>query len=86
MIALSAPMFFNLNAAREWVKAQTLSETFLLVEHNASKELKDSLRAKVGDVPDNVYEFFNFSEWADFQAEENHSPFQRTSRLVEQWK
>ena len=58
----------NKQKALDWIQHATeRDEEFILVQHHASPEYKEAVRPRAGDVPENIYEFFNPMEWASFQ-------------------
>lgn len=68
MRACEAPLFLNKQKALDWIHHATeRDEDFILVQHHATPEYKAFVKPRAGDVPENIYEFFNPMEWASFQ-------------------
>ena len=86
MKAIQAPIFTDLEQARQWVNAQSLDEVFYLIERKATPEYKRRVRPFVGEVVDSLYEFFTLTEWVELREEHPlHNPPKRTVRLIECW-
>jgi hypothetical protein len=89
MKAIEAPIFMNLEQARQWVNEQALDEVFYLVEFHASKAYIEAGRKYRGDTPANLYEFFNLTEYnemVDNQAKlRGYGALRRQVRLIERW-
>jgi hypothetical protein len=89
MKAIEAPIFTNLEIARQWVNEQSLDEPFYLVEFHASKAYIEAGRQYRGDTPTNLYEFFNHTEYNDMIDNQvkliEQNALRRQVRLIEQW-
>ncbi len=72
MLAIDAPIFLDLEIARQWVKEQTLDEQVFLVEFKANGWTGDPL----------IYEFFGLDEWNEFISTYTGS---REVTIIEQW-
>ena len=70
MKAIEAPLFLNLEKAREWVNRQLLDETFYLIRSGGDPD--DNQR------PDNIYEFFSAEEMLSYGGYHGF-------RIIEAW-
>ena len=89
MKAIEAPIFLDLNQARQWVYEQSLDEVFFLVEFHASQAYIEAGRKYRGDTPENIYEFFNQTEYVEMidnqvKLIEQDAP-RRQVRLIGSW-
>ena len=89
MKAIEAPIFLDLNQARQWVYEQSLDEVFFLVEFHASRAYIEAGRKYRGDTPENIYEFFNQTEYVEMidnqvKLIEQDAP-RRQVRLIGSW-
>ena len=89
MKAIEAPIFLDLNQARQWVYEQSLDEVFSLVEFHASQAYIEAGRKYRGDTPENIYEFFNQTEYVEMidnqvKLIEQDAP-RRQVRLIGSW-
>ena len=89
MKAIEAPIFLDLNQARQWVYEQSLDEVFFLVEFHASQAYIEAGRKYRGDTPENIYEFFNQTEYVEMidnqvKLIEQNAP-RRQVRLIGSW-
>jgi hypothetical protein len=84
MKAIEAPIFLNLDKARQWVNLQSLDETFYLVGTNHPNALPVQHKDRSGWT---VYEFFNAEEFlsvGEGAIRPNGVP-QREHWIVEAW-
>ena len=89
MKAINAPIFLDLDQARQWVYEQSLDEVFFLVELHASKAYVEAGRKYRGDTPENIYEFFNQTEYIEMIDNQvkliDQNALRRQVRLIGSW-